>query len=184
MILGRAVPTTLLLLCFLAPSSSAQDATAPQAAFLDSSPTGPIRPGAPCHVERIVDGDTMECADLGRIRLIGIDAPELSQSPFGAEAAAALAAFVPPGEWVLLESDVQARDKYGRLLAYVWYDGGLVNWRMVRAGDAVLLTFPPNVQYAESLADAEHRARGEKRGLWATGGFDCRPSNRRQGHCD
>ena len=184
MMLGRAVATTLLLVCFLAPISSAQDATTPQAAFLDSSPTGPIRPGAPCHVDRIVDGDTMECAGTGPVRLIGIDAPELSQSPFGAQAAAALAGFVPPGSDVLLESDVEARDKYGRLLAYVWYDGGLVNWRMVRAGVAVLLTFPPNVQYAASLVDAEHRAQGEKRGLWATGGFDCRPSDRRHGHCD
>jgi micrococcal nuclease len=184
MTLGRVVVTSLLVSGLVSTLAAAQDAGGVQAAILDSSPTGPIRPGAPCHVDRIVDGDTMECADMGRVRLIGIDAPELSQSPFGAEAAATLAAFVPLGEWVLLESDVEARDQYGRLLAYVWYDGGMVNWRMIRAGEAVLLTHPPNVQYAAAFADAEHRAREQKRGLWATGGFDCRPSDRRGNRCD
>jgi len=113
-----------------------------------------------------------------------MDTPELSQSPFGVQAGSALAAFIPRGSDVQLEQDVEARDRYGRLLAYVWLDGTLVNWRMVREGWAVLLTYPPNVQYVEWLTDAEHRAREEGRGLWAAGGFDCRPVDRRRGRCD
>ena len=156
----------------------------PDTATLESGPSHPVRATLPCKSARIVDGDTIECVGAGRVRLIGIDAPELSQAPFGAEAAATLATFIPPGADVLLEQDVEARDKYGRLLAYVWHEGTLVNWRMVREGAAVLLTFPPNVQYVESLTDAQRRAREENRGVWATGGFDCRPVDRRQGRCD
>jgi micrococcal nuclease len=184
MIVFRTAVATLALAVLVSVAAAAQDSASVLAAILDSSPSGPIRPGAPCHVDRIVDGDTMECAGTGSVRLIGIDAPELSQAPFGTEASAALAGFVPPGSDVLIESDVEARDKYGRLLVYVWYDAGMVNWRMIRVGKAVLLTIPPNVQYAEAFAEAERRARGEKRGLWATGGFDCRPGDRRQGRCD
>jgi len=91
---------------------------------------------------------------------------------------------VPACPDVQLEQDVEARDQYDRLLAYVWHDGMLVNWRMIREGWAVLLTYPPNVQYVDWLVDAERRAREEGRGLWATGGFACRPVDRRRGRCE
>ena len=88
------------------------------------------------------------------------------------------------GTEVQLEPDLEARDRYGRLLAYVWVGRTMVNWRMVREGWAVLLTYPPNVPYVDSFADAEGRAREEGRGLWATGGFDCRPVDRRRHLCE
>ena len=149
----------------------------------DSGPSDPVRQTFTCTVTRIVDGDTIECTRAGRIRLIGLDTPELSQAPFGVQASSALAAFIPLGSDVQLEQDVEARDRYGRLLAYVWLDGTLVNWRMIREGRAVLLTYPPNVRYVDWFVDAEQRAREEGRGLWATGGFDCRPLDRRRGRC-
>jgi micrococcal nuclease len=165
-------------------TESLNPTTRPDAAVNDSGPSHPVGATFACNVARIVDGDTVECTPAGRIRLIAIDAPELSQAPFGAEAAATLAAFILQGSDVLLEQDVEAHDKYGRLPAYVWRGVTLVNWRMIREGEAVLLTYPPNVQYVESFTDAQRRAREENRGLWAAGGFDCRPVDRRRGRCD
>lgn len=156
---------------------------APAATPPVSGPTQPVRQTYSCLVTRIVDGDTIECSRMGRVRLIGMDTPELSQPPFGAQASSALATLIPPGSPVQLEQDVETRDRYGRLLAYVWADSALVNWRMVREGWAVLLTYPPNVQYVDWLVAAERQAREERRGLWATGGFDCRPVDRRRGRC-
>lgn len=157
---------------------------APAGSPTDSGPRHPVRQTFSCTVTRIVDGDTIVCGRAGRIRLIGMDTPELSQAPFGVQASSALAAMIQPGSDVQLEQDVEARDRYGRLLAYVWLDGTLVNWRMIREGWAVLLTYPPNVQYVDWFTDAQGRAREEGRGLWATGGFDCPPVDRRRGRCE
>lgn len=149
----------------------------------DPGPTSPRRATTSCTVARLTDGDGIVCEGGERVRLIGIDAPELDQEPFGQQAAAALRSLVREGSEVQLEQDVDARDRYGRLLAYVWVDGTLVNWRMVREGWAVLLTYQPNVQYVDWLIEAERRARDEGRALWATGGFGCRPSDHRDGRC-
>ncbi len=150
----------------------------------DSGPPRPVRATSNCTITRIVDGDTIECARRGRVRLIGIDTPESDQEPFGSQATAALEALIQPGSAVQLELDVETRDRYDRLLVYVWSDGLLINWALVRQGWAVLLTFPLNVQYVDWFTEAEHRARQEGRGLWAVGGFDCRPVDRRRGRCD
>jgi micrococcal nuclease len=150
----------------------------------DSGPTSPRRETSPCTVARITDGDGIECSGIGRVRLIGIDTPERSQGPFGRQAAAALAGLIPVGTQAQVEQDVDARDQYGRLLAYVWVGRSMINWRMVREGWAVLLTYQPNVQYVDWLIDAERRAREEGRGLWATGGFDCRPIDHRRNRCE
>lgn len=153
-------------------------------AVADSGPTGPRRQTYSCTVSRITDGDGIVCDRIGRVRLIGMDTPELDQQPFGRQAAAALATLVPVGSQVQLESDVEARDRYGRVLAYVWVGRTMANWRMVRDGWAVRLTYPPNVQYVDAFSDAERRAREERRGLWATGGFDCTPAAHRRRECE
>ena len=82
-----------------------------------------------------------------------------------------------------LEQDVQAQDRNGRLLAYVWRDGRLVNWEMVRAGWVVTLTYAPNVQYVDALRKAAKEAEKEALGLWATDGFACLPFDHRHGSC-
>lgn len=153
----------------------------PQAVY--DGPDAPARPTVPCVVTRLADGDSIECRGLGRIRLLGIDAPELNQPPYGRMAEGALARLIPSGTAVEIELDVEERDRYDRLLAYVWHEGELINWRMVRDGWAVVLTYPPNVQHAESLVAAQERARAEALGLWAIGGFECLPVDRRQGRC-
>jgi micrococcal nuclease len=163
---------------------SSGSAAASLAVVTDSGPTSPRRETQSCTVTRIVDGDTIECARTGRVRLIGMDTPESNQPPFGAQASGALAALIPVGMEVQVEQDVDARDQYGRLLAYVWVGRTMVNWRMVREGWAVLLTYQPNVQYVDWFIDAERRARDEGRGLWASGGFDCRPADHRRNRCE
>lgn len=158
--------------------------TAAAAALSDTGPSAPRRATTSCTITRIIDGDTIECARLGRVRLIGMDTPESNQRPFGAHASTALLALIPVGSEVQLEPDVEARDRYGRMLAYVWLGRTMVNWRMVREGWAVLLTYPPNVQYVEAFEGAERRAREEGKALWAAGGFDCRPADHRARRCD
>lgn len=159
------------------------DAQATDSARVDSGPRTPVRVVAPCVVARIVDGDTIRCRAQGLVRLIGIDAPEPEQRPFGESAKAALSDILSAGDTVQLERDVEERDRYGRLLAYVWRRGVMLNWTMTRGGWAVILTYPPNVQWAEYFLAAQERARAEKRGLWAVGGFNCRPVDRRRRRC-
>ncbi|HSA57086.1 MAG TPA: thermonuclease family protein [Gemmatimonadaceae bacterium] len=149
----------------------------------DTVPTAPVGDTVSCLLTRVVDGDTIECAAGGHVRLIGVDTPEDSQEPFATSAAAALAALLPGGALVLLETDAEPMDQYDRTLAYVWYEGQLVNWQLVRYGWAVSLRYAPNVRYAELFDAAEIRARGEVRGLWSVNGFQCRPADRRRHAC-
>lgn len=127
-------------------------------------------------ITRVVDGDTVRVAIGGaeeRVRLIGIDTPETHgqgglRECFGAEASRRMAELLPPGTPVRLVRDVEARDRYDRLLAYVYRaaDGLFVNLAMAREGFATTLTYPPNVAHAEDLAAAVRAAREARRGLW------------------
>jgi micrococcal nuclease len=166
------------------PGSTVVEGVPSQTPFqLSGGPAAPVREPESCVVTRIVDGDTIDCAPFGRVRLIGMDTPEGGQQPFGDMATEALTHLIPAGTDVLLEPDVEARDRYDRLLGYVWADGILVNWALVRQGFAVLLTYPPNVQYVEWLTEAQTAAREESLGLWAIDGFACPPSEFRRGRC-
>jgi micrococcal nuclease len=105
------------------------------------------------------------------VRLIGIDTPE-SVKPgtpvecFAREAAAAMKRLVE-GRRVRLERDVEERDRYGRLLAYVYRGRLFVNAEMVRRGYAAVATFPPNVRHVETFVRLQREARAERRGLWS-----------------
>jgi micrococcal nuclease len=127
-------------------------------------------------VVRVVDGDTIRVR-LGdrteRVRYIGVDTPE-SVKPgtpiqcYAKRAAAANAALVA-GRQVRLVGDVEHRDRYGRLLAYVYRvgDGAFVNALLVRDGYARTLTIAPNVAHAAELARLARTARNAGRGLWS-----------------
>ncbi len=128
-------------------------------------------------VERIVDGDTLVVVVDGaeeRVRLIGMNTPESvdRRRPvmcFGKEASAHLDELVPAGTPVRLERDVEVRDRYDRLLAYLYRasDGLFVNLAMVTDGYAQQYTFPPNVAHTDAIGRAERQARADGTGLWS-----------------
>jgi len=142
--------------------------------------TGRATPGsageAGAAVVRVVDGDTVVVRVSGRdesVRLIGIDTPE-SVKPntpvqcFAREATARTKALLPEGTPVRLERDAELRDRYERLLAYVYRasDGLFVNLALAREGFAVPYTFPPNVAHSDAFVAAASEARQSKRGVW------------------
>src|SRR5438128_2331450 len=142
-----------------------------------TSTPGPAAGPDGATVERVVDGDTI-VVHLGgrreRVRLIGIDTPE-SVKPntpvqcYALEASARTKALVPPDASIRLVGDVEARDRYGRLLAYVYRasDGLFVNLALAREGFAVPYTYPPNVAHAAEFVAAAAEARDAGRGLWS-----------------
>jgi hypothetical protein len=93
-----------------------------------------------------------------KVRLIGIDAPELRQLPWGPRAVAFMRNLVLD-KTLLLETDVTQYDKYGRLLAYAWVDVKMANEEIALAGLTVQLTLPPNVKYADRFHRAVSSAR-------------------------
>jgi len=135
------------------------------------------------------DGDTLRVAlESGtiKVRLIGVDAPEISRGDraarqgeqlgrdiativrLGRQAKAAAERLAPPGTPVRVETDVQTHDRFGRLLAYVFLrDRRMVNEELVKQGWAMVLTIPPNVRYAERFVRAQQHARRHRRGLWS-----------------
>ncbi len=178
--LTRAVALFLIVAaCDPAPPAASQSTGKPPTAreALSSRTTG-------CRVTRVADGDTIYCGTLGRIRLLMIDAPELSQGQPGRDAQRVLEELIPRGTEIKVETDVQPRDTYDRILGYVYSaDGRMVNEEMARTGYVTALVYPPNVRYVERIRAAVADARRAKRGLWATDYFECSPRDYRAGRC-
>ena len=135
-------------------------------------------------VTRVIDGDTVEVSLSGgsqTVRYIGIDTPETKHPNkpiecFGPEASKFNEALVV-GKQVLLEEDVTDKDRYGRLLRYVWIEGvGLVNQVLVENGYARVSTYPPDVKYESLLIEAESLAQADGFGRWGACS-EPRPSN-------
>ena len=119
-------------------------------------------------VVRVIDGDTIVIEGGERLRYIGMDTPESTTQHecFGDEATARNRALVE-GRTVALETDVSDRDRFGRLLRYVYVDGVMVNELLVREGFATVSTFPPDVKYQERFLAAQTAARQAAAGLWS-----------------
>jgi micrococcal nuclease len=135
----------------------------------------PPKGAVPAEVQRVTDGDTFVATVKGRrerIRVIGVDTPESvapnrPDEPFGEEASDFAKRYLD-GETVRLAGDAEPRDRYGRMLAYVWLaDGTFWNALLVAEGYAQQLTIPPNVTYATLFRRLVGEARREDRGLWA-----------------
>jgi micrococcal nuclease len=128
----------------------------------------------PATVVSVVDGDTIWVELSGqreKIRYIGVDAPETNHpikgvQEYGSEAKAANRKLVE-GRTVRLEFDVPGRDRYGRLLTYVYLeDGTFVNAWLVEHGFAQIMTVPPNVKYQDVFLKLRRESREAQRGLW------------------
>jgi micrococcal nuclease len=171
---GRVVSILVVLACVGGGCASAA-ASAPA-----TSVAGVLTPNA--IVRKIVDGDTIDVA-VGdreeRVRLIGIDTPEVAHPAFGDrppndaecygdESARYTGVLLAVGSGVRLERDVVARDDYGRLLAYVYRasDGAFVNYEIIRHGFAQPLTIAPNSTFANLFVDAARSAEHDDIGLW------------------
>lgn len=140
----------------------------------------------PAAIVRVVDGDTAVLRVAGRderVRFIGVDAPEATSrvEPFGRQATQYARRQLPAGRQVWLEVGVEERDRYRRLLAYVWLQvpdekagaearEKMFNARLLRDGYAQQLTVPPNVKYADLFGRIAAEARRARRGLWAVEG--------------
>jgi len=122
-------------------------------------------------VVRVIDGDTLEIEGGERVRYIGIDAPETvePQKPvecFGPEASAKNKELVE-GQTVRLEKDMTDRDKYNRLLRYVYVGENLINTELVQLGFARAWAYPPDVKYQNEINAAEQTAKKSQSGLWS-----------------
>lgn len=115
-------------------------------------------------ITRVLDGDTIETSSGERIRYIGINSPEKGQ-PFSSSATALNKELVLSKN-VQLELDVQKKDKYGRILAYVFVQNLFVNLEMVKKGLAVLETIQPNVAHQDKILEAQKEARENCLGTW------------------
>ena len=119
-------------------------------------------------VSRVIDGDTIVVEGGERVRYVGIDAPEVGEAPepFGPESTDLNRRLVE-GRDVLLVRDTSDRDRFGRLLRYVYADGILVNAEIVREGHARAVVFPPDDEHALCFAALEEEAKEARRGMWA-----------------
>jgi micrococcal nuclease len=114
----------------------------------------------------------LESGSVERVRYIGIDAPETAKPDapgecYGEHAREANARLVGDRD-VSLELDVEERDRYGRLLAYVHAGRTNVTAELVRRGYAQPLTVPPNVRYVTAIMRLARDARRARRGLWGS----------------
>lgn len=146
--------------------------------------------GYSAKVINVIDGDTLKVELAGQvesIRLIGIDTPESKANKkakkdasrsqqdirtivgLGKAACSFTKSMVKPGDLVQIEQDVQPRDRYGRILGYVYLSSGkMLNEEIISAGYASVMTIPPNVRHQDLFVRANRTAREKKLGLWAT----------------
>lgn len=123
-------------------------------------------------VTKVIDGDTIEIKGGERVRYIGIDTPELNIGKRGAkpECYAREATLrnheLVYGKTVTLEKDVRDRDKYGRLLRYVYVDDVRINDLLIREGYAEKFLFPDDKKYAEEIKAAAVEAKESGSGMW------------------
>ena len=168
--LTRALVTPLVGLALVAGCGRGSSEPPPTA----SPATGTLPAGIDVVVRKVIDGDTIEVSGGERVRLIGIDTPETNDPNrpagcFGTEATRFTASLLASGTPVRLVGDAEQRDRYGRLLAYVYRraDGLFVNAELLRRGYAQLLTIPPNVAHTDEFVSIARDARAGSQGLWA-----------------
>jgi len=174
MVLRAHVPAGVLIVAL---ALAAPGCTAPRAPSSVVLPNG-VR-GLPATVSHVTDGDTVDLrltdGAVERARLLGIDTPETVKPNhpvecFGPEASARTKELLPPGTEVVLQRDEEARDRFGRLLVYVWRrsDGRFINGDLVDTGHADTLSISPNTAHRSDLAARRAAAQQAGVGQWAS----------------
>ncbi len=115
-------------------------------------------------VVQVIDGDTIIIAGGYHVRYIGIDAPEKGETYY--LESTQLNKGLLEGKRIRLEKDISEKDKYGRLLRYVYVDNTFINAEIVRLGYAYAKTYPPDTKYQLYLEAMEKEAKQIKRGIW------------------
>ncbi len=125
------------------------------------------------YLHSVHDGDSLRLADERRIRLVGINAPELARDgepaqPLAKAARDELRALVEPGDKLQLVYDRERKDHYGRTLAHVYTATGIsLEAQLLRRGLAFHIAVPPNLMLAACLSEHERQARQAGHGLWS-----------------
>jgi len=144
------------------------------------------RKSSTAHVHQVHDGDTVTLRLNGkkyRTRLIGIDAPEMGQKPWGRRAKQHLIKIMRQTNWtVTVDTDEERLDKYGRLLAYLWTKKTMINEKMLADGFAMTFPMTPNVKYTDKFSRAEQNAQKTKKGIWGQDGLTESPAEYRRKH--
>lgn len=151
----------LCLTCFFIPLSALADKACTSDKY-DETAT----------IRHIYDGDTLRLDDGRKIRLIGINTPELGKKdkpaePYAIKAKNALKAIVKESKSITLRYGKDKKDRYGRFLAHVFLaDGQNIQATLLNQGLARVITVPPNTQFTSCYLDVERQARCNKTGLW------------------
>ena len=133
-------------------------------------------------VDGVHDGDTLRArvtapnavvtdTESTRVRLIGVDTPEISPAVecWGAEATTSLSTLLPPGSTLWAAADREVLDQYGRHLLYLWTtDGTFVNAQLIARGDGTVMVFAPNTLHEQLFRSLEAQAASGGRGLWGS----------------
>jgi len=117
-------------------------------------------------VSNVIDGDTLELTTGEIVRLLGTNAPEKGEYYYD-ESKSKLNQLVR-GKNVSLEKDVVDRDRYGRLLRYVFADDVFVNLELIKQGYSSVYIISPNVKYSKEFLEAENEAKNKEIGIWKT----------------
>jgi len=165
----RSIKAIALIALILAAYLAGRHSTSPPRAAGRSTPTSgsnyPAEFDALC--TRVIDGDTIVIEGDEHVRYIGMDTPEMRPIEAFGEAATEANRELVEGKSVRLVLDVERRDRYGRLLAYVYAGDTFVNAELVRRGLAQIATYPPNVRHERQFLRLQREAREAGRGLWS-----------------
>jgi endonuclease YncB( thermonuclease family) len=119
----------------------------------------------------VYDGDTLFLADGRKVRLLGINTPEIGDKLecWGDEATALLRQLLPEGTHVWVLPDIEPLDKYGRSLLFIYRDDATnINLELLRQGAAEVEMYAPNLLYQQDVEQAEAQARAANVGMWAS----------------
>jgi micrococcal nuclease len=147
--------------------------------LLSSCQKAEVPQGQRIQVQRVISGQSLEILDrvnkvpmIKKVRLIGINTPDLRQEPWGVQAKTRLEQLIKEKP-VLLEFDVETQDSYNQVLGYIWQDGILINEQMIREGYAMASipnrsgkTQTLNTKYQQRLIYSQEWARQMEKGIW------------------